>query len=168
MLQENLVYTPFLETYIRLVKDKTLHEIFTQQKVLLSRFFDSIPEEKYDFAYAEGKWSLKRVIQHITDGERIFTYRLLCIVRGEQQSLPGFDENEYADNDCSESRTPKSVVEELKAVRHATEILVDTLSAAQLSRTGISNGTEISANVIAYIIAGHFAHHIEIIRSRYL
>lgn len=121
-----------------------------------------------DFAYAEGKWTVKEVLGHISDAERIFSYRLLRIARGDETPLSGFDENTYVPAAKSGERTLESLLEEFAAVRRATIALVAGLPADAWSRSGVANNSPISARAIAYIIAGHELHHREVLRARYL
>lgn len=128
----------------------------------------SIPSSKYDYAYAPGKWTLKEVFQHIIDAERVFCYRALCFARKEQQSLPGFDENEYAANSKGGSRNWNDLIEEFRLVRKATEYLYRSFDEEQLQSSGISNNNPLYVLGIGFIIAGHCQHHVNIIKERYL
>jgi hypothetical protein len=119
------------------------------------------------FRYADGKWSIREVIGHLTDAERIFTYRLLRVARGDQTPLPGFDENEYVAAADFEQRSFSDVIEEWTAVRRATLALADGISAAAWERRGTANDTPVSARAILYIIAGHTEHHLSVLRTRY-
>ena len=161
-------FPPFYATYINKVKEDTVADAFTNQQELIHRFFDAIPKDKEDFAYAPGKWTLKEMLQHIIDTERIFAYRALCIARKEKQSLPGFDENDYASSSQASTRTWEGLVTELKLVRKTTEILFDSFSPETLQQSGIANGNPITLNAIGFITVGHLYHHIDVIKERYL
>src|SRR5205085_8014952 len=100
---------------------------------------ESIPKDKWDYGYAEGKWTIKEMVQHMIDAERIFCYRALCIARGEMQSLPGFDENAYADASNASVRRTEELKEELAAVRKATGFLFRSFNEEQINKTGIAN-----------------------------
>lgn len=117
--------------------------------------------------YADGKWSVRQVVGHITDGERVFAYRLLAIARGEQQSLPGFEENEYVANANFDELALAQLAEGLAIQRQATLSLVRTLSDEALARKGTANGSPITARALAWAIAGHERHHVGILRERY-
>lgn len=132
------------------------------------KLLKSIPKDKYDYAYGEGKWTMKEVLQHIIDAERIFAYRALSIARKDSQSLPGFDENEYAANSKAASRDWDDLVEEFKFVRKTSSILFRSFDEEQLDTNGISNNTPIYVLAFGFIIAGHCQHHANIIRERYL
>lgn len=131
-------------------------------------FFHSIPEEKWTHRYAEGKWSIKEMVQHIIDAERIFSYRALCFARGEKQSLPGFEENDYAAASKADKRSKDELLEEFETVRRSIKQLFSSFDDEQLSATGISNNNTISVNAIGFIIPGHVQHHINVLKERYL
>ncbi|MEZ4738539.1 MAG: DinB family protein [Flavobacteriales bacterium] len=125
------------------------------------------PPEMEAYRYAPGKWSIKDVLQHLTDTERIFTYRALCIARGEQGALPGFDEDSYADHADTEHRSLQEVLVEHERVRAATIALFDGLTEQALARTGIANGDPISVRALGWTLVGHAEHHLNIIEQRY-
>ncbi len=117
--------------------------------------------------YADGKWSIKEVIGHLSDTERVLSYRLLCIARGDQTPLPGFDENAYVVVAQADGRELGSLVQELVAVRAATLALVRSLDEAALARRGIVKDSAFTPRGLVFIIAGHFAHHMNVLRDRY-
>lgn len=119
-------------------------------------------------AYAPGKWTLKQVLGHMIDDERIFAYRALCIARGDTRELPGFDENEYMAGSDFEPRTLASLLDEYRTVRAATISLFAPLSAEAWKRRGVVNGYEASVRGLAWHIAGHELHHLRMLRERYL
>ncbi len=131
-------------------------------------FFKDLSVDKADHRYAEGKWSLKEMLQHIIDAERIFTYRTLSIARKDQAPLPGFDENAYAANSKADQRSWQSLLEEFEAVRQATDILLKTFDDEQLAQSGITNQNPTTVHSICYVIFGHILHHINIVNQRYL
>ncbi|MEO6669803.1 MAG: DinB family protein [Ferruginibacter sp.] len=161
-------YPAHFETYISKVNEDNLRDAFRNQAELVNGFFDAISEEKSGHAYAAGKWTLKELLQHIIDAERVFAYRALCFARKETTSLPGFDENNYADNSFANEREWKSLVDELKAVRKTTEILFDSFNTDTLNHSGIANNNPVTVNAIGFIIVGHLNHHRNIITERYL
>jgi uncharacterized damage-inducible protein DinB len=118
--------------------------------------------------YAPGKWTLKQIVGHVADDERIFAYRALCIVRGDVRPLAGFDENEYMAAVDFESRPLRELLDEFRIVRAATIALLEPLSADEWRRRGIVNGYEASVRGLAFHIAGHELHHMRIVRERYL
>ena len=125
-------------------------------------------EDKSTCAYAEGKWTLKEMLQHIIDTERIFAYRALAIARKETATLPGFDENLYADNSNANSRTWDNLTQEIKAVRNSTKILFESFTEEMLQNNGNFSSSNGSANTLGFIIVGHVYHHIKIAKERYL
>ncbi len=160
-------YPVYFETYISQVKENELKEAFKNQQSIVDSFFDAIPEEKTNTGYAPGKWSLKELLQHIIDTERIFNYRSLCFARKETASLPGFEENDYAANSNANLRTWKSLCDELKAVRITTIMLFDSFTDDTLNNAGIANNEPTTALSIGFINVGHLAHHKRIIEERY-
>lgn len=117
--------------------------------------------------YADGKWSVREIIGHLSDAERVFAYRLLCIARGDQTPLPGFDEEAYGAQTNADRRTLAELVEELTAVRLSTLALVRSLDDAFLTRRGTVNNWTLSVRALAFVIAGHFEHHVRVLRDRY-
>lgn len=132
------------------------------------KVISAIPQEKENFAYAEGKWTVKEVILHIIDGERIFAYRALSFARNDQTSLPGFDENDYVQFSGANERTMKSLIDEFKTVRESTIQLFMNFSTEMLSRMGTANEVGISVEAIGRSLAGHESHHIKVLQDRYL
>ncbi len=126
-----------------------------------------IDEARGASRYAPGKWSVKQVLQHVVDGERLFAYRALCIARGDAQDLPGFDENAYAAQDGSDGRTVASIAAEFAAVRAATLPLFESFAPSIWDRRGRANGRSVTVRGLAWIAAGHELHHLEVLRQRY-
>jgi hypothetical protein len=112
-------------------------------------------------------WSIKELVQHVIDSERIFSYRALCFARGESASLPGFDENTYAAASQADNRNKQSLLEELRAVQVATTLLFQSFSEAQLDQTGIANNNPVSVRAIGFITVGHTLHHKKILQEKY-
>ena len=160
-------FPEYFERYTDLVKEDELLLAFKCQQEIIDNYFNSISEEKSTYAYAPGKWTIKDVLQHIIDTERIFCYRALCIARKETTSLPGFEEDDYAKNANGNGRTWKDLVAELKAVRKATEIMFNSFTKEMLEQSGISNNKAITVNAIGFIIPGHVIHHVNVLKERY-
>ncbi len=158
----------YFSNYINKVPEENVADAFAKQHAVVQDFFKTIPADKEDFAYAPGKWTLKEMLQHIVDTERIFAYRALCVARKETQSLPGFDENEYAKNSYGNRRNWQSLIQELIAVRQTTEILFNSFSEETLHQSGLSNNNPVTVNALGFITVGHIYHHIDIIKERYL
>jgi uncharacterized damage-inducible protein DinB len=161
-------YAGFFSRYIRIPQSDDARILLEESLLPLQYFLQSIPEEKATYAYAEGKWTVKQVLQHLIDTERVFAYRAMAISRGETQSLPGFDENIYAENATAENRSIESLTEEYVTVRKSTILLYKYLTNEGLLRIGTASNHPINANSFAFIIVGHELHHRGIINERYL
>lgn len=161
-------YAPHFEHYIKLVEGDNVNEIITAHSARLGDFYNKLPEDKADYAYSAGKWSIKEVVQHVIDTERIFSYRLLRIARNDKTALPGFDENAFALNAPTAGRSLRSLLDEFNAVRVSSEYLLHSLDQQQLQYKGTSSGYPTTANVFAFVIYGHLLHHRNILTERYL
>ena len=161
-------YPGYFQKYIDLVTEEDLMTAFKKQLPGIQSLLASVPEDKGTYAYAVGKWTLKELLQHIIDAERIFAYRALCFARGEEQSLPGFEENDYAANSNADNRTWQSLVEEYLAVRHCTELLFKSFSKKALASIGTANNNKQSVESTGFIILGHTQHHMNVMKERYL
>ncbi|MBD0377807.1 MAG: DinB family protein [Flavisolibacter sp.] len=159
---------PFYHNYINLVKSDSLREAFKTHLLSLTSLLNNIPEERWGYRYAADKWSIKEVVQHIIDAERIFNYRALCIARKESASLPGFDENNYAAASQADARSKSDLVEELEAVQKSSLLLFKSFDEDQLNRTGTANNKQISVKAIGFITVGHALHHRNILEERYV
>lgn len=131
-------------------------------------FLKSIPSEKWNFRYQPEKWSIKEMVQHIIDTERIFQYRALCFARNEQNPLAGFDHDLYVLNSGGDNRSGSELIEEFKIVRQSGIILFKSFTDLMLKITGNMNDVNTSARAIGFIMIGHAKHHKEIISNRYL
>jgi hypothetical protein len=160
-------YAAYYATYINLVGDEPILDILENLKESTYSFFMCIDADKADYAYAEGKWTIKELLGHLIDAERTFAYRILAFSRG-QKELPGFDENAYVENATFSSRLFKDIVEEFRQVRESNMYLFRSLSSQQLNATGIASGNKISVRALLYICAGHEIHHLNIVKERYL
>ncbi|MEO6453070.1 MAG: DinB family protein [Ginsengibacter sp.] len=161
-------YPEYFGRYINQVLENDLNEAFENQSLLIPKFLRSVSEEKSMHTYAEGKWTIKELLQHLTDAERIFNYRALCIARKETVSLPSFDENIYAENSYANARDWHSLAEEFINLRTSTQDLYNSFNAEMLWQKGLANGNTISVLSLGFITVGHFIHHKKIIEERYL
>jgi hypothetical protein len=157
----------FHHTYINHVSQDDLTTAFSVQGPAFIKFIESIPPDKYDYRYADGKWTIKEVLQHIIDAERVFAYRALRFARKDGTPLPGFDENLFAENARADKREWKDLVEEFKVVRKSSEYLFNSFDEDQLEATGISNNNPVYVRAIGYIIVGHCMHHTKVLKERY-
>ncbi|HQQ93282.1 MAG TPA: DinB family protein [Bacteroidia bacterium] len=161
-------YFPYFEHYISLVpNDDVIHALSDAQRDSLDTL-EKIEDRDWSKTYAPGKWTVKELWQHVTDTERIFSYRALCFARMESQILPAFDENAYALHSGVSNRHPDLIVSEYKAVRIATLALFTGLNAEEFSRTGTVPAGRVSVNALAFAICGHNLHHLGVLRERYL
>ena len=158
----------YLSYYIDLVQGGDVLKVLETQQTSTAKFIRLLTEEQGNHRYAPEKWSLKEVFGHVIDTERIFIYRLLCIARGEKQSLPGYEQNDYAAVSGYNNRNMSDIAEEYDAVRAATLTLIKHLSEDVMSNKGMANGKTITPRAIAFATAGHELHHINVIKTKYL
>lgn len=161
-------YAPFYETYVSLVLETNIlpeleHQI-AQTRALLS----SISEERSKFSYAPAKWSIRGVVGHLCDAERVFAYRALTFSRGDIVQLPGFDENEYALQAEFDYTSLEDLMTEWSALRTANALMFKHLSQQAWARDGIASNNRITVLALAYIMVGHVRHHTKILQERYL
>lgn len=161
-------YAPFYATYINKVGDGDIIDILKDQQQSTYNFFKSIAADKASYAYADGKWTIKQVLGHMIDTERIMTYRALRFARNDRNQLAGFDENDYVANAHHNDLELADLAEEFKLLREANLYFFKSLNTQELQRQGIASGHPINVNALIYIIAGHEQHHINIIKERYL
>jgi hypothetical protein len=161
-------YSDFYTSYIQVLEDV---ELIEELEICLHdfiKFIQNIPMDKFDYRYEIGKWTIKEIIQHLIDSERIFSYRALSISRNDKTPLPGFDENNYVDNSNGNARNLQGLLTELAVVRQATLSLFNSFSQEQLTRIGTASNNEVSVRAIGFIIIGHQKHHQKIFAERYL
>jgi uncharacterized damage-inducible protein DinB len=161
-------FAPFYASYVAQVFDGDLLEELEISVHELIRFVQNIPMDKYDYRYAEGKWTIKDILQHLMDAERIFAYRALRIARNDKTPLPGFDENDYAIIAGGSERSIRDLLTELALVRQATIHLFKTFDDEALVRTGTASGFPVSVRALGVIIIGHQKHHQKVFEERYL
>jgi uncharacterized damage-inducible protein DinB len=161
-------YATSYEPYISLVPEGEFLQILETQLQDWQRLVGKLSEAAAGFRYAPDKWSIKEVLGHVTDSERIFAYRLLRIARGDQTPLAGFEQDDYVRTANSSARKRSELLEEFSTVRRATIALVSSLDDAAWVRRGVANQKEISATALAFIIAGHERHHRLVLEERYL
>lgn len=159
-------YPEWAEKYVKLI-DGDIIELLQRQVSEFSGFMCNLVE-KADYAYAPGKWTIKEMMGHIVDTERILVYRLTCFARNERQMLPGFEEDDYVANAHFADRSLLSLSEEFSLLRKANLYLFRSLSETELERSGTANDKQISVKALLYVIAGHIMHHTQIVKERYL
>lgn len=162
-------YPSYAANYISQVEDTwTLTEELEVSVHNLIRFVQNIPMDKHDYRYAEGKWTIKDILQHLIDSERVFAYRALRFSRNDMTELPGFDENSYAASARANNRHMKDLLTEFSTVRHSTMQMFGALDEEELLRAGTASGNRVSVRALGFMIIGHQNHHIKVFRERYL
>lgn len=158
----------YYHRYINLVTEDDLTTAFQKHQTDLISTLTAIPGEKWNYRYAEGKWSIKELVQHVIDAERIFCYRALCFARKDKTPLPGFDENTYAAASKADQRTKEELIEELKTAQRSSAQMFASFDEEQLNEDGVANGKPVYVKALSFIIIGHALHHRNILLERYL
>lgn len=166
--RKDLVVPEYFNKYINSAEGEDLQKALSKNTKQFVKLLKHIPKKKINYAYAEGKWTVKETLQHIIDAERVFAYRALSFARKDQHELPSFDENAWAITAMAPKRKWNDLVDEFKALRTANEFFFASLNDEQLLNTGIASKNPISVAALGFIIAGHAAHHIKLIKERYL
>lgn len=161
-------YNPFYHTYIMALGEVSLMDALMDGKEELLSLLAEIPKSKLSFAYAEGKWTLAEVLVHVIDTERIFQYRALRFARNDKVDLPGFDQDLFVPYSNANGRNVQDLMAEYKAVRDSTITLFKSFDQEALKRKGVASGSPMSVRAMGFIISGHQAHHVRIIKERYL
>ena len=161
-------YAPYYGRYITLVPDGPIVEVLRDQIKETLHLLRALPESRGEHRYGPDKWSIKELVGHVIDGERVFAYRALRFGRNDPTELPGFDENLYAPAGGFGARTLASLVDELETVRRATVYLFEGFPPEAWSRRGVASENPVTVRGLAYIIAGHERHHRSILAERYL
>lgn len=161
-------YAPYQMNYIQLVAEQNILKGLIAHKEEMLHFFKGIPTFKQEFCYAENKWSVKDILLHLIDAERIFAYRALRIIRDDATHLAGFEENDYVVSAQANEREFEHLIEEYALVREATIVLFKSMSDADLLKLGTASGFSVSVRGIGYCILGHELHHKNVIIARYL
>lgn len=161
-------YAPFYAGYVARVPEEDVLPAIEQQSSETQRLISSLDESRSKYRYAEGKWSVKEVIGHMTDAERVFGYRALCIARGDKNSLPGFDEQAYMQNANFDAWKLGDLGEAYALIRRANIVFFRNLADGDWDRRGVANNSEVTVRALAYILVGHERHHLNVLRERYL
>jgi hypothetical protein len=161
-------YDPYYVKYISLVPEQEIIPALERQMEELAQLVEGLPEERGTFAYADGKWTLKEVLSHLIDGERIFAYRVFRIARGDKTPIEGFEQDGYIENSHANRRSFPELIEEFTLLREANLLFFENLEDGDWVRTGTANNVGISVRALAWIMVGHIRHHIGILRSKYL
>jgi len=161
-------YAPYFENYISQVPESDIRDGFAAQPGELRAALEGVPEEKGAYAYADGKWTIKELLSHIIDGERIFAYRILRISRGDETPLEGFEQDDYIATSNANKRSFRDLLDEFEFSRKANVLMLNNLDEEALSRMGTSNNDRVSARALVSISIGHVRHHLSILKERYL
>lgn len=161
-------YAPYYGTYIDLVPEGDVVETLARQIAETLALLEPLDEQQGEYRYARGKWSVKDIVGHLCDTERIFSLRALHFARNDPAPLPGMEQDPYVLWAESDRRALHSLLTELAAIRNATLALFRGLDPGVWSRRGTADGVEFTVRSLAYIIAGHELHHRRVIRERYL
>lgn len=165
---ESTEYAPYYDRYISLVAGADIVETLAAQPDEIRSLLATLPEEKGKYRYAEGKWTIKELLSHIIDGERIFSYRALRISRGDKTPIEGFEQDDYITNSNANNRTFSDLLDEFTLERQANIHMFKNISAVGSEEVGTANGNPVSARAIAYTMAGHVRHHIGVLKEKYL
>ena len=161
-------YASYYARYIERIPDGDIAAELRRQHGEVMNFFQELGAERAKFRYAPEKWSMQGVLGHVLDAERIFSYRMLCIARGETNSLPGFDEDSYAATAKYDRYSFESMVEQFDLCRRALLLLSESLQEDDWLRRGRANDVDVTVRALAWMMAGHAAHHLGVLRERYL
>lgn len=154
--------------YIEIVGDDSITQGLRNGLTSFMELLESLKYDHWNHSYDTGKWTVKEVIQHIIDTERIFNYRALCFARGESKELPGFNQDTYTKNSECDAKAVELIIDEFNTLRRSTISLYSTFDEQCLQRKGVANGLEVSINLLGWITIGHQLHHQKIIKERYL
>jgi hypothetical protein len=166
--RDQITVPEFYQGYLKAVKDKELIPALKRNDKKFRKFLKEIPKVKRDFAYAEGKWTIRQLFQHLLDTERVFAFRALWFARRDPGALPGFDENHWAVSANRSKRKWRDMVEEFSALRKSTILLFESLSEDDLNSIGTANNNTLSAAAFGFVAAGHIEHHMRVIKTKYL
>jgi DinB superfamily len=161
-------YNPYYNTYISLIEDDDIIRVLEDQVKSSETFLNSFTEEMGNYSYEKGKWTVKEVLGHMIDTERVMAYRALAFARNEKQALPGFEQDDYIAESNFNKRSLDNLINEFKIVRKSNIILFRSFDEEILNRRGTASDSEIAVLALIFIIAGHEKHHIKILRERYM
>jgi hypothetical protein len=161
-------YDEYYQKYVSLVPEEEIIPALGNQIEELRQLFEGFAEERGTFAYADGKWTVKEVLSHVIDGERMFAYRCFRIARGDKTPIEGFEQDGYIENSHANRRPIAELIEEFTLLRKANVMFFRNLESDDWTRTGTANNVEISVRSLAWIMVGHVRHHAAILEGRYL
>ena len=160
-------YAPFYAGYVSEAPEGDLFEMLEDQMSRVTALAASVPPERETFRYAEGKWTIRELIGHLADAERVFGYRAFNFSRGDEAPLPGFDEEAHVRESGFNARELSSLAREFTLLREANLLHLRRLTPEQWRRTGVANGSPVSVRALGFILVGHANHHLDVLRDRY-
>ena len=161
-------YAPYYQSYIDQVSESDILPVMRSQMDELDVLLGRVEPHQETYRYAEGKWSIREIVGHLIDGERVFGYRAFCIARGEQQNLPGFDQDDYMLTSHYDQAELEDLISELRLIRLGNIAMLRTLDEEAWSRIGVANNNSVSVRALVFVMAGHVRHHMNVLRERYL
>jgi uncharacterized damage-inducible protein DinB len=161
-------YAAFYETYVSLVDEINIVSAMQLQQKELENIFSQITDEKGLYAYTEGKWTIKQLLGHLIDSERVFSYRALRIARGDSTPLPGFDQDPYVENGNFNETNVEGLLDEMLHLRKSNILMFSNLTQENWDNIGTASENKITTRALAYIIVGHIRHHVNILKEKYL
>ncbi|MBC8754920.1 DinB family protein [Kordia sp. YSTF-M3] len=161
-------YNPYYSQYVQHLKGEDVLDALEKGVTSINDLMTSLTEEKLRSAYAEGKWTIKEVLQHIMDTERIFCNRALRFARNDKTELPGFEQDDYVPFSDANERNSMEMLREYNAIRQATITMFQGFSDDMFARVGVASGSNMSVRAIAHVVTGHERHHVRVIKERYL
>jgi hypothetical protein len=161
-------YAPYYENYIKLIEGDDILKILNDQSKRTQDILNSFSEHKGNFRYADGKWTVKEVVGHLLDTERVFAYRALCIARGEKKSLPGYEQDDYVKEGNFNGRELFELNYDFRLLRESNLLLFRSFTPEIMKRKGFANENSITVLALLFIIAGHEKHHMKVLREKYI
>jgi len=161
-------YATYYEKYICLVEGEDILKILNDQSKKTQDVLNSFSEHKGNYRYADGKWTVKEVVGHLLDTERVFAYRALCIARGEKKSLPGYDQNDYVKDGNFNRRELFELNYEYRLLRESNLLLFRSFTPEMMKKRGFANETSVTVLAVLFMIAGHEKHHMKVLREKYM
>jgi uncharacterized damage-inducible protein DinB len=161
-------YAPYAAGYINKVPNGPVLEILEYLQESTYNFFARMTAEQADYAYAEGKWTLKEVLGHMIDTERVFSFRAFCFSRGDQNPLPAFEQNDYVSNSVYNNRSIQDLAKEFKAIREANIFLFSSFTDEQSLLKGVASNHPVSVRALVYMCAGHELYHLDLVKEKYI
>ncbi len=161
-------FAPYYNTYISLIEGNDVLNVLSVQSAELRAAVAGMAEDRGSFTYEDGKWTIKELLSHILDGERIFAYRILRISRGDETPIEGFEQDDYIATSNANNRTFSDLLDEFELNRRSNILMVKNVDDEASKRIGTASGNPISVRAITYIMAGHVTHHLRVLNERYL